>query len=390
MIQRKLDEITESDLSSLISDNVAEGKTIEYKQVLPGNSDSDKKEFLADLSSFSNTGGGDLIYGIKEQRGLPVEVVGLDGADSDAEINRLENMAMSGIEPRIACVMRSVLLANGKFAIVVRIKQSWVKPHRVVFAGHDKFYGRHSGGKYPLDVVELRDAFTLSDTITKRIQDFRYSRIMEIEADKAPLPISGENKIIIHIVPLESFSTKIDIKIDEMFNLPNRTEIFRPMYASGWFAPEINLHGFISYAGETRGAARSYVQLFRNGVIEVVESSILERDENIIPTYVVEKEILEAVGRYIGALKLLELNTPIFVFISLTNIKGFSVPFDRIAYIDKPESIREENLHLPEAVFEDYDQAVGTTLKPIFDLVWNACGIKGSRNFDQDGNWITR
>lgn len=51
-------ELDETDLRSLIDDQVAEGKNIEYKSALPGNSGRNKKEFLADISSFSNSAGG--------------------------------------------------------------------------------------------------------------------------------------------------------------------------------------------------------------------------------------------------------------------------------------------------------------------------------------------
>jgi hypothetical protein len=51
-ISRKpTDSITEDDLTDLISNEVREGKTIDYKEQLIGNSDSDKKEFLRDVTS---------------------------------------------------------------------------------------------------------------------------------------------------------------------------------------------------------------------------------------------------------------------------------------------------------------------------------------------------
>ncbi len=54
MIPNEIDQITEDDLHALIENSISEGKTIEYKQELPNNSDSAKKEFLADVSSFAN------------------------------------------------------------------------------------------------------------------------------------------------------------------------------------------------------------------------------------------------------------------------------------------------------------------------------------------------
>ena len=55
MISKTISEITKDDLAALVSGRVAEGRTIDYKRELPGNSDGDKKEFLADASSFANT-----------------------------------------------------------------------------------------------------------------------------------------------------------------------------------------------------------------------------------------------------------------------------------------------------------------------------------------------
>jgi hypothetical protein len=56
-----IDSITEDHLQSLIDDQVAELRIIEYKRELPGRSDGEKREFLADVCSFANTAGGDLI-----------------------------------------------------------------------------------------------------------------------------------------------------------------------------------------------------------------------------------------------------------------------------------------------------------------------------------------
>jgi hypothetical protein len=44
--------------------------------------------------------------------------------------------------------------------------RSWIAPHRV--KANDKFYGRNSKGKYPLDVSELRTAFMLSEQLTEK------------------------------------------------------------------------------------------------------------------------------------------------------------------------------------------------------------------------------
>ena len=79
MIKKDIDQITEEDLQALIDNSVLEIKTIEYKQSLPSNAESAKKEFLADVSSFANASGGDIIYGIVEDKetGTPKSLEGL-------------------------------------------------------------------------------------------------------------------------------------------------------------------------------------------------------------------------------------------------------------------------------------------------------------------------
>jgi hypothetical protein len=61
MMPEPIIEISESYIFHLQNSGVQEGKTLEYKRELPGGSDQDKREFLADVSSFANTEGGDII-----------------------------------------------------------------------------------------------------------------------------------------------------------------------------------------------------------------------------------------------------------------------------------------------------------------------------------------
>jgi len=51
MIAKQLDAIELADIEELITDKVAESRTLDYKEKLPGQSDGDKKEFLADITS---------------------------------------------------------------------------------------------------------------------------------------------------------------------------------------------------------------------------------------------------------------------------------------------------------------------------------------------------
>jgi predicted HTH transcriptional regulator len=133
LLGKALETINESDLQGLVDNRTIENKYLEYKRELPGERDSDKKEFLADISSFANTSGGDLIFGISTVRGTPREFCGLQVANVDQEISRLENIMRTGLAPRIQTHIRPVGKSESRIAIIVRVKKSWAAPHMITF-----------------------------------------------------------------------------------------------------------------------------------------------------------------------------------------------------------------------------------------------------------------
>jgi predicted HTH transcriptional regulator len=98
---KPIDHIELADLRRLIDNGVLEMKGLDYKRQFTGNTDAEKKELLYDLTSFANAGGGYIIYGIREQDGIPVEIEGVDIALIDGEKLKIENMLRDGVEPRI-------------------------------------------------------------------------------------------------------------------------------------------------------------------------------------------------------------------------------------------------------------------------------------------------
>ena len=123
MINKQLNKVDLDDLNNLIQNAVLEGKTIEYKNQLPSNSDSDRKEFLADISSFANTSGGDLIFGIATDQGAPKSITGVTVVNIDAEKLRYEEIIRNGFEPRITFSIHTVTVSTPKTVFIFRINK---------------------------------------------------------------------------------------------------------------------------------------------------------------------------------------------------------------------------------------------------------------------------
>jgi predicted HTH transcriptional regulator len=106
---------------------------VEYKRETYGGNDEQRKEFLADVSSFANSQGGDLIIGMVADQGVPTAFHPLMG-DADAERLRLEAMARDGLQPRIIGLQtQAVPLSGGGSVLIVRVPKSPLPPHRIGF-----------------------------------------------------------------------------------------------------------------------------------------------------------------------------------------------------------------------------------------------------------------
>lgn len=87
-----LEQINEAQLQGLIEGQASEARDIEYKRDIYGGADKDHGEYLADISSFANTSGGDIVVGMHADSGIPVGLVPLQN-DRDAETLWLDNIA---------------------------------------------------------------------------------------------------------------------------------------------------------------------------------------------------------------------------------------------------------------------------------------------------------
>jgi hypothetical protein len=237
-----------------------------------------------------------------------------------------------------------------------------------------------------LDVGELRSAFTLSNTVTERIRAFRTDRIIALSNNETPVLFVEGPKIVIHCIPFESFSGQPLYDVMPYYQNPIKLQ---PMAVTGWDR-RINLEGVVTFGGDSR--SYSYTHLYRNGVIEVVQGRLWSRnlqDQPTIPSVAYEKHILNYLPSCLRVLAEIGVSVPIVVALTLTNTRGLRMSGDR--YSDEVGyPIEAQTLILPEAVVMEFTIPVGKVLKPLFDLVWNACGYPASKNFDAEGNWINR
>ncbi|WP_176451320.1 helix-turn-helix domain-containing protein [Halorubrum sp. Ea8] len=384
MIEKPLDEITESDLQNLIEHTVLEGKTIEYKQEIP-DTRGGRKTLVQEASSFANTQGGDLIYGIEEDddSGEPVDFHDLEISDVDEEVGRLDSIIRDGVNPRIPGYdVKTVEVNSDKHVIIIRVRESFRSPHRVTLGGHDKFYARSSNGKYPLDVEELRREFILSETNAKEIRDYRADRLADIRANDTPVEITESPLVTIHLIPLRVFSAGRNSRVIDSFDVRDSPDSLQRQERP--HGNRHNLDGLVKYCPSDDPSA--YVQVYRNGIIETVNGfpfgPLSDDGENTFSALVVREMLEHTLPNYVEFLEEEDVPVPIFLFISLIGAEGIEIETP-VRRPNMSGTLDRDMALLPEVAIQDYSDSTEEIVDQVMEDIWNAFGFAEEPNFDR-------
>ena len=396
-----LEQIDETHLKRLIGGGVAESRDIEYKRESYGDSDGDRAEWLADVSSFANTAGGDLILGMNAKDGIPTAITPLT-LDIDAEILRLEQIARANLQPRIPHIeFRRVAIAAGGAVLVVRVQRSFNPPHRIVRngKGQNRFWARSSAGKYEPNVDELRALFNLAPQLTDRIRDFRADRLARITAQALPVKLQDQTCLVMHIVPFSSLDPGGALL--PLADVDRNPHPFAPIGSQGARQWWVNFDGvFIpSNAERTAPQQRAYTQIYRTGRLEAVASSITvgERPEGAPPRLTslrIEGSVLMTLVRALKGLQALGVEPPFAVMVSLIGVQGAHINVGITAnWHDEDEIgvLTEDQYHFAEVILDQVPasiQEAGAMLRPFIEQLANTAGRATSSSFGPQGEYL--
>ena len=387
---KPFDQIAKADIDTLVSSQAPEGRELDFKELLPGNTLDEKREYLYDLTSFANTSGGLLVLGIQEKRdannnptGVPAAAQGLSGINADKEIQRLESFQLTGIERRVPSVRIKPIEGFPKGPVIlVQVPKSWAAPHVVTLGGIHRFYARGERGKYLMDWHQIRSSFALSESLSEKVRAFRYERLARIAAGESlPTEMAGPARAVLHVFPISAVDPSAFVDILRVRSQPGSLPPPGWKSSSGWNGSP-NLDGFSQMIDRV-----SYVQLFRNGAIEAVDSYLLNwGNGHTIPFPTFEQEIAEQATAYVNLLASFDIQPPIFLMVSLLRVKGHQIVGDGLQMIPSRPFDRDD-LILPDVMLDALNANVPNALKPAFDTMWQAIGRDRSPSYEGAGIW---
>jgi hypothetical protein len=369
MLPRPLTDLSEQDFVSLVANSVSEKRDLDFKRDLPGGSDKDTKEFLADVTSFANAQGGDLVFGIEDRNGVAIGVPGIDVNNIDSVQLRLESVIRDGVAPRLFVKMHCILTTEGRGVLVIRIPASLVAPHRIQFKNSGRFWNRNSRGKYEMDVQELRHAFTESEAMPQRLRALHEGALGYASGINMPFSMARLPTAVVSIMPLGFLRETRDIL------LMGENTLLPPRAARGFECLPI-LEGFIWYnPADENGAVNTFALTHRTGRIDASWQfgEFVQRDSrSILLAYLddFENGLGEIVLHGVGRLKQYGIEGPWVVMTTILWIKPAMLVL-RSGRHSRPAW--RDQARLPELILEQVKDKAD--LEPVVRAFWLLFGL---------------
>ncbi len=149
--------ITNDNIDDLFKYKIGESAFLDYKSELYGLNDSDKIKMLKHITSFANSNGGLIIFGIREEMGKPVEVTGVDVDDN--YYDSLQSLVYECIEPTIMNLEMKLIDYRNKNLFLISIPNSDDKPHMFHYQKHREFYFRYGNKSIPMKYEDIKESF---------------------------------------------------------------------------------------------------------------------------------------------------------------------------------------------------------------------------------------
>lgn len=387
----RLTDTTQEHLEQLVADRAQEGLHLEFKRDFPTNWDAaTKTEALADITALANASGGDLVYGIAENSSAQAESLVPQVLDSvDQEVRRLQDFMLHLVEPRMPGVqvhaVPVTVAGTAGHAVVVRVPQSWVGPHRVNTNQH--FFTRDGLRKRPLNVPEIRGLFLRSQNTAQSVRDFRTDRLAKVLTGEVPYRLTQSTVLVLHLVPVDAVLGAVDVNPVQYLGL--RRGI--PVVASRSHAAEslVNLDGAAGARHVAQDGTNGYTILFRNGFIETTWalSSNTPEMEAVLPGGTFEDYITQFVAAARGELREWWLSEQVIAMLSILDAKRVTLGFQRQWAEPQLGKFDRDVLAIPDVELSG-ERDARVELKPLFDLVWQSAGFEASPHYDNSGIWV--
>lgn len=391
---KHISKLQPQDIVDLIDNSVKENINLEYKQALNISDDKGKKEFVRDVTSFFNTEGGCIIYGIQDARdtnkqptGYPDKILSVTVDNWDKLENQMYQVVRNETDPAISNLVARHLVIGADNVIILGIPQRLGLPAMVTHHDNNNFFKRSPAGKYVVNAAGLNEMFMESLELRSQIKKFVDRRISQDLRDMIANYTLGP-LYFMHITPFSFLGNKfIDIKTlsrfedDHLLNpIRNSRSDMLPAHYS-----RFNFDGYKTSIRSHKDVEVSYLQVFRNGPVEFSTTAFgLQGGMKMLQGCNLIVNTIFAILRIMELYQKLEILPPYLLNINVLHTNKVMLLAQGVSY---PEDfINSDKLSLLPVFLEknDYSQfELFQLLNDNFDTIWQAAGKRQSPGYDE-------
>ena len=188
----------------------------------------------------------------------------------------------------------------------------------------------------------------------------RINKIIEGEYILESLKMADSPKIILDLFPVIKFEREDNFKYDLTKITKN---IFPPIYGYDVKSMDLKIENppdrFISYSKPFGEKCLTYSVIFKCGVIESVEATMIKHHREKI-----EYELKKVIPYYLLVYKLLDIPPPFRIRMVFTKFKGDNIPDDCVVNGNRGKNI----FSFPEINIDNYEINADTDLEPWFEI----------------------
>lgn len=373
-----------------IENGYSEGKELEFKRQQNPDQAGHKQTTVAEVVSFANASGGDLVIGMADDEGVasglwPVEYNDIDDTvlrwidiikrNTDPELpQHLVDIEPLEITAEHAEYVADTSPSQTGYVLVFRIQRSWRAPHRETVK--NQFYERSSGGKTELDTGAIRQAMLQGELLTERAREFRDNRLAAIRADEVAVPLNNHPKIVLHVVPSNAFSVEqlIDPSAASQTDQTIPSILHPRGITHGW--ERYTADGYLIARPDEDNRYHSYTLTFRSGVVEALTTRSYQTNPAYIHSGHIRNCLEESLPTYKDFLADQGGTFPLYCFLSVVGGQGLPVAIQRTAHREhgELEVIDRDVARLPAVQIESPQTGLETIIDELLDSLYNASG----------------
>ncbi len=220
------------------------------------------------------------------------------------------------------------------------------------------------------------------EALAYRMRAYHRNRVAEIVKGCTPFPMAEGAKLILHLIPDQSFASPTEFSADALGKAAKHSQPLGSSYSSSRY----NADGF---AIASLSGVKGYVQVFRNGTVETVMGDIVRKAQephqsNLLNALPIARLLKDGLPQYLRIFTALDVAPPVRCHLSLTGVKDC-----RILRGGEPSdhAIDRDIVEMPSGTATALDVAGHVVLRPLLDVMWNSAGSPQCPYFNAMGLW---